>query len=165
MKSANRKAKLTVVAVENPYFSADHAEGGSNPRRISAVVNLRESTVTTLASQGLLDAAQVAAAERFRRFWELIHAVKFAGGLSSVGGVGGGEQPNFAEMQGNARYELERARTLLGRHGFRLVSMICGEGYAVRDMGLGTRRQRDTAIDMLRVHLDELARLWNFATR
>lgn len=159
-----RKIRLVEAVVDNPYFAPDHAESLGNLRRISVVVNVKESTVTTLSAQKLITPAQAAVAERFRRHWELVHSVKFTGALAHMTVGGGGGQPNFAEMQGNSRYELERAKTLLGEHGFRLVAMICGDGYAVREM-TSSRRARETATDMLRIHLDQLAELWGFATR
>jgi hypothetical protein len=44
-------------------------------------------------------------------------------------------------------------------HGYELVSRICGEGFHVRDIR-PTRRERDTATDMLKVYLTGLARMW-----
>lgn len=161
-KGGNRRARLRAVDVDNPFYSPDHEESRTNPRRISAVVNIRESTVATLAAQGLIDPAQAAAANRFKRLWELAHTVRFAGPRTERTS-GGGNGMSFAEVQANARAELAHAKVLLGEHGFRLVSMVCGEGYAVRDMTV-TRRQRDTAHDMLKIYLDQLSVLWNFAT-
>lgn len=159
----NRRERLRAVDVDNPFYSPDHEESRTNPRRISAVVNIRESTVATLASQGLIDPAQAAAANRFKRLWELSHTVKYASPATErTSGSGGGM--SFAEVQANARAELGRASVVLGVHGYRLVSMICGEGYAVRDVTVN-RRQRDTAHDMLRIYLDQLSGLWGFATR
>ena len=65
---------LRAVTVENPYFSRVHAGDATNPRKISAVVNIRESAITMLASPNQIDAAQVAAANRFRALWETMVA-------------------------------------------------------------------------------------------
>ena len=157
----NKRARLRAIEVDNPFYSRDHEESQTNPKRISAVVTLRESTVATLASQGLIDSAQAQAANRFKRLWEIDQTVKYASPATER--VSGGGSASFAEIQANARADLARAKVLLGVHGYRLVSMICGQGFAVRDM-LETRRARDTAIDMLKIHLDQLAELWGFAT-
>ncbi|MEK1933075.1 MAG: hypothetical protein AAAC47_25515, partial [Pararhizobium sp.] len=61
---------LRAVTVENPYFSRARAGDATNPRKINAVVNIRESAITMLASRNKIDAAQVAAATRFRALWE-----------------------------------------------------------------------------------------------
>jgi hypothetical protein len=65
---------LRAVTVENPYFSRVLAGDATNPRKISAVVNIRESAITLLASRNQIDAAQVAAATRFRALWEAMVA-------------------------------------------------------------------------------------------
>jgi len=41
---------------------------------------------------------------------------------------------------------------------------ICAEGHAIGDL-YSTRRQRDSASDILRVHLDELVALWRLDER
>ncbi len=56
--------------VDNPYYSRAHCEDPTNPRTIPAVMNIRESALTTMAARGVLNAAQVAAAPRFRALWE-----------------------------------------------------------------------------------------------
>lgn len=65
-----------------------------------------------------------------------------------------------AERQADAIRELRRCRQLLGKHGYRLLATIAGEGYALGDL-YQTRRQRDTAADLVRLHLNELADMWN----
>ena len=50
----NRKTVLADAEVDNPYFSAAHAETAGNPRRIRAFVNIRCSAVISLANRGFL---------------------------------------------------------------------------------------------------------------
>lgn len=64
------KIKLRPVTVPNPYYSRAHPEDATNPSTISAVVNVHESAITTLATRGVLDAAQIAAATKFRALFE-----------------------------------------------------------------------------------------------
>lgn len=63
---APSEIKLRATEVPNPYFSRAHPPGATNAPTIPAVINVRESAITTLASRGVLDSAQVAAADRFR---------------------------------------------------------------------------------------------------
>lgn len=69
---APSKTRLRVTEVPNPYYSRAHLTDATNPRTIPAVINIRESAITTMAARGVLDAAQVAAATRFRGLWEAI---------------------------------------------------------------------------------------------
>ncbi|WP_318030068.1 hypothetical protein [Rhizobium ruizarguesonis] len=70
MPAPSKKLKLRPVLVENPFHSRAHPADETNPRDVVAMMNVRESAVTTMAARGVLDAAQVAAADRFRRLWE-----------------------------------------------------------------------------------------------
>jgi hypothetical protein len=141
-------------AVDNPYYSPAHSEDLGNPRRIQATV-LREWSITTLAAQGRLDADQVAAAVRFRRAWETVQSIRPA----TIGfdeRIGGGRFAGLPERRLAAASELRFARRELGAHGYMLVGRICGEGRHIRDL-FKTRRERDTATDLLRIHLNSLA--------
>ena len=154
--SWERRTKL--VSVDNPEFSTDRPENETNPRTIE-VVSLRESSIVTLAAHGVLDADQVAAAFRFRHAWETVQRLRPAA-LGFDEWIGGGCRPaGFAEVQMVAAADLRLARRLLGAHGYELVARICGDGFHIRDIR-PTRRERDTATDMLKVHLTGLARLW-----
>lgn len=145
--------------VDNPEFSTSKPAGDSNPRFVTAVVSLRESSVISLARNGMLDTDQVAAAWRFRRAWETVKAMP-PGSAGFDEFVGGGYQATtYAEKQMAAAAELRTCRSLLGAYGYDLVSRVCGEGFHIRDL-YQARRARDSAIDLLKVHLTELARLW-----
>lgn len=127
------------------------------------VVPLRESSVITLAAHGLLDADQVAAAFRFRNTWADWVGLRSRYGQFEKIDFGGDAYLSSAlmkvEREDDARQELQRCRDLLGAHGFQMLIKICGEGYNIREMAT-TRRGRDTATDLLRLHLDSLAALW-----
>jgi hypothetical protein len=156
-----RKAKATtaVVKVDNPYFSTSHPEGFGNPRTTDAVVVLRESSITTLAALGLLDADQVAAAWRYKRAWESVQST----GIAAVGfseWLDSGQRPEMSERRLRAASDMRHAADVLGIHGTWLVSRVCGYGYHIRDI-YPSRRDRDTATDMLRTYLTVLAREWH----
>lgn len=155
--------KLRAVTVDNPFYSRAHPASESNPRTIPAVVNTRESAIVMLASRDSLDAAQVKAADRFRRLWETLGGK----GASSIDpgrivGDGGKMRDPINERQINAGKELARCRTLLGVRGYRLVSLVAGEGHSLSEIAAG-KRERLTAADMLRWCLDDLAGLWGLA--
>ena len=157
--------KLHPTLIENPYFSRAHLAGATNPRDVVAMMNVRESAITTMASRGVLDAAQVAAATRFRALWEAIGG-KGAGAIDyGKEHVDGGKARDpITERQVNAGKELAKCRELLGVRLYGLVSAVCGEGYALTEIFAG-KRERLTAADMLRMGLDDLAELWRLATR
>jgi hypothetical protein len=141
MNAKARKIERIVSAAEN--------------KESAPVVSLRESSIITLASHGLLDADQVAAAMRFRAAWESYANLHRSGRMLER--IDGGRQ--ITEPRGNeASRTLKRYRALLGAHGFDLLIRVCGEGHHIRDL-YQTRRERDTATDVLRIHLSALAAL------
>ncbi|MGN7878575.1 DUF6456 domain-containing protein [Ensifer sp. 22460] len=164
--STPSKIKLRPVTVANPYYSRAHPEGVTNPSTISAVINVRESAVTTLATRGVLDAAQVAAADRFRRLFEAM-------GGKGAGAIDYGREPvdggttrePITERQVSAGKELARCRELLGARLYWLVSAVCGEGRALHEVVGDGKRDRLTAADMLRMALDDLCGMWRLVTR
>lgn len=161
MTATDRRPGRTARAtMENPFFSDSHPESETNPRTVDVVVNLRESSIVSLASHDVLDVDQVAAAFRFRRQWEELARLRRPANLFERIDTGGQQSIERAEREDEARRYLMRCRTLLGLHGFELLTKICGEGYHIRDLYPASRRDRDTATDMLRVHLTCLSRYW-----
>ncbi|MGO7508909.1 hypothetical protein ACC677_02595 [Rhizobium ruizarguesonis] len=165
MPAPSKKLKLRPVLVENPFYSRAHPADATNPRDVVAMMNVRESAITTMAARGVFDAAQVAAATRFRALWESI-------GGKGAGAINYGKEPvdggkardPITEREVNAGKELAKCRELLGVRLYGLVSAVCGEGYALTEIFAG-KRERLTAADMLRMGLDDLAELWRLATR
>ena len=159
-RPGHRRARTAVVTVDNPEFSTERPESADNPRTAQAIVNLRESSIVTLAQHGVLNADQAAAAYRFRRAWETVQRMRPA----SVGfdeWIAGGCRPGgFADDQLAAASDLRICRRKLGEHGYQLVGRVCGDGFHIRDL-YRTRRDRDTATDMLRIYLNSLADLWH----
>jgi len=158
--------ELRPAIVDNPMFSRSHTEGREgNIRKIDAVINIRESGIATLAAKGLLDMAQVAAADSYRRLWETL-------GGAGAGAIdytrehvdGGPAREPITERQIRAGKELAECRRLIGKHGFELVTMIAGQRMSLHEL-YTTRRERDTAADMLRVYLTQLAGMWGFGGR
>lgn len=123
------------------------------------VVAFRESSVTTLARTGALDAAQIAAAFRFRNAFEVVVDAKRASlGFQEWSDPGRPPQ-HVLDRRAAASADLRDARALLGAHGYSLIGRVCGEGYCIADL-FTTRRERDTHLDLLKIHLRSLAALW-----
>lgn len=135
------KAQLRPTTVDNPYFAREHPISVSDPRTIPVAVNVRESAIVMLASRGALDAAQVAAANRFRALWEAL-GCKGASGIDPGRlVVDGGKMPDgISQRQINAGQELRRCRALLGVRGYRLVSLVCGQGMALHEIAASGAR-------------------------
>ncbi|MDX0230249.1 hypothetical protein GOC14_06770 [Sinorhizobium meliloti] len=121
------------------------------------VVALRESSIVSLASHGILDATQVAAALQFRDLWEQFIDISRPSMMFERVDQSR-KQSGRIEARDTAKKELARFRTVVGVHGFQLLAKVCGDGFHIRDL-YKTRRERDTAVDMLKIHLTEIATL------
>lgn len=159
---------MEMATVENPNWSRAYDGDKTNPRFISVPFNHKESAVSVLASKGAIDPAQYAAAFRFRQLWERLGGAGAGAMDYSRVVVDGGMTPDpISSAQMEAGRELKRAEEALrkahGEYAYKLVGYICGQGYSVHDL-TETRRQRDTMTDLLRMYLDVLAGLWDFAT-
>lgn len=169
-RKAMSKPAPNMASVENPNWSRAHDGDRTNPRFITVEFNHRESSISVLASKGSLDAAQVAAAVRFRGLWEAMGGAG-AGAIDySKTRVDGGVAPEpISARQMSAGVELNRVRQVVkevrGTDGYDLVVKIAGEGRSIRDLvrNPSDRRERDTKTDELKACLDVLAELWGFA--
>jgi len=129
----------------------------ANIEHRAQVLALREWSVVVLARNGALDARQVEAAFRFANTFRTANT---DAGRQFREYVDGGDYVPLAEKQTDALGDLRKCRALLGKSGYELMCEIVGLGRAIGDRHT-TRRQRDTCADRLRLHLDELASLWN----
>lgn len=161
----HRKAEVRTAEVENPYFARAHREGPTNPKTITAYINVRESAVETLFARGGLDKAQKKAADRFRSIWEAMGGA----GASAMDYThemvdGGGAIDPINSRQIDAGKELSRCRHLLGARIYELVCKVCGEGLALIEVS-PDKRERLTAADNLRSGLTDLAEMWGLLRR
>ncbi|MGR9135653.1 hypothetical protein [Rhizobium leguminosarum] len=165
--SSDPNRALRAVTVANPFYSPAHDGDVSNPRTIPAIINIRESAVTMLASRGRIDAAQLAAATRFRALWEAMCRSTRAIDYGREPVDGGGRADPIGHRQMQAAEELRRIRPLLGDKGYWLVSRICGEGYSLGEIvGSGSsKRAKLRAARELREYLDLLCEFWKLSTR
>lgn len=159
--------EVQLATVQNPDWSPDKDGEKAFPRFEKVPVNVRESAIATLAARGLLDAAQVQAADKFRRLWETMGG-KGAGALDYAREYvdGGRIAEPITSGQLDAGRQLKTASQALkaahGEYAYKLVSYICGQGRSIHEM-TETRRQRDTMTDNLKAYLNVLASLWNLA--
>lgn len=158
---------IAMVRKENPLWSKDHDGAKSNVRFINVPVNTRESAITALAARGAIDKAQESAAERFRRAWEALGGSGAKAMDYTREPVDGGVSVEpITVRQLSAGQDLKQAQKALkeahGDYAYRLVGYVCGEGRSIHEL-TETRRQRDTMTDLLRMYLDVLAGLWNYA--
>ncbi|TAT82481.1 hypothetical protein [Rhizobium ruizarguesonis] len=165
--SSDPHRSLRAVTIANPYYSSTHDGEAGNPRTVPAIINLKESAITMLASRGRIDAAQLAAATRFRALWEAVCRGTRAIDYGREPVDGGGHADPISHRQMHAAEELRRVRPLLGEEGFSLVSRICVEGYSLGEVvGPGSsKRAKLKAARDLREYLDLLCEFWNLSTR
>ena len=163
------KLELVTRMVENPDWRPDLDGEKAFPRRVAAVINVKESAISTLAARKdnkgkpLIDESQVAAADRFRRFWEATGGAGAQAIDYSRDKVDGGmiaDPIDIAQM--NAARKLAEAERTLGERNYELVRRVCGEGAAIGEM-YNVKRDKLTATDNLRSSLDDLARIWGIA--
>lgn len=164
-KAAKRRIEIerNVLEVQNPLWSRDHYGDRTNPRYIEVAASPRESSITAMKIRGILDDAQARSALRFCRLWETLGGKGASAIDYSKEHVDGGriaEPINVGQME--AGRELKRCRLLLGERGYRLVSLVCGEGYQVSELVSGKRAQL-SLMDALRGFLDDLAVQWRYA--
>jgi hypothetical protein len=133
------------------------AQTGAAPAQILSM--RRESSVTTLAAAGALDAEQVATAFRFRNSYLItIEAKRESIGFDEWRAPGRTDL-NEQERRAAAAKDLSEARRLVGAYAYALLLRVCGEGHALSDM-YGPRRARESHADILKIHLGMLAKLW-----
>lgn len=159
------KMKLDKVYVDNPYFSRAHDGEGTNPVKIQAVRNIKESAIITLAARKHIDEAQLAAANKFRSLWEAMGGAGAGSFDYSREHVDGGGAPEpLTERQIRAGQELHRCRQTLGVRAYDIMVKVAGEGHAVQELAK-THRERTTLTDYLKDGLDEMAKNWGFQNR
>ena len=132
-------------------------EGG---REGGQVISMRrESSITTLAANGAINADQVCAAFRFRNAWLItMEATRESVGFDEWRAPAGPGADVMAKRQ-EASETLANARSLVGAYAYGLMCRVCGEGYSINEL-YGPRRAKETHIDILKIHLAMLARAW-----
>lgn len=157
--------ELATAQVQNPDWRPEREGERAFPRQVSAAINVKESSIATLAHKGLIDPAQTAAADRFRRLFEAAGGTGAPAMDMTKDVVDGGKAvQDITESRQAAAMELRKARVLLGTRGYWLVRSIAGERRSIHEM-VKTRREREVHLTMLRTHLSDLAEMWGFKNK
>lgn len=164
IKSLPSRIETVDQYVDNPNWRPEREGEKAFPRKVQMPVNVRESAIATLAHKGAINPAQAAAADRFRAYWEATGSGARAIDFTREAVDGGRGPQDITDRQMSAGLELKACRALLGEHGYNLVRMCAGERMSFHDF-CTTRRERETAADMLRIHLTSLAERWGFSMK
>ena len=159
------RVELVDQYVDNPDWRPEREGERAFPRKTKQAVNIRESAIATLAQKGALDAAHAAAADRFRALYEAMGGTGARAIDFTREPVDGGRGPqDINDRQMTAGLELKRCRAKLGEYNYNIVRLIAGERRSLHEI-CGSRRERETTADILRISLDGLAELWGLSTK
>ena len=154
-KTAAETRRTATVEIESPY--------GEGSDRVTIV----SDTVAWLAARGMIDDRQKAAAERYRRAHETVHAGMACILAKDV--VDGPRRDGVSERRLEAGRVLNDASALLGPLG-RVVQAVVGEGRSLDEIaaelhGTVGRGERTATSHMLRLGLRTLADAWDCEDR
>jgi hypothetical protein len=151
--------------VENPFWNRPQDGETTNPRKITAIRNIKESPIALMAAKKQLDSYHLEAASKFRSAYEaLVGSGAGSFDYSREPVDGGGARDPITERQLVAGHTLKEARQLLGVRAYAVVSKVAGEGVYIKDMA-STHKERVTIGEYLRHALSDLAELWGYKTR
>lgn len=159
------RVELVEQYVDNPDWRPEREGEKAFPRKTKMPVNVRESAIATLAHKGTIDAAQAAAADKYRAYYEA------AGGAGARAidftreAVDGGRGPQvLSDTQMRAGIELKRCQAELGVYNYNIVRLIAGERRSLHEI-CGSVRERNTTADILRISLTALAVMWGLSMK
>lgn len=160
----HRKAEIASAEVDNPHFSADHPVGQTNPLKVRAHVNVRESAIGLLAHRGIINKSQVMAAAEFRRLWEAmggrgVKALDYS--IDQVDGGGIAEPISIRQM--DAAKRLRDLRAHIGVRPYDIVSKVVGEGIEITAIG-SNKRECLLVSSYLKDGLADAAQFWGYET-
>lgn len=159
------KSDVRECDVANPYFNSAHRASSSNPAKVRAFVNIRESAVGTLYKRGHISEAQWAAAGRFRMYWEKSGAKgTVAIDYRRVQVDGGKMQDPLSDRTVDAVQRLNDCMPVLGRRTFELMVKVVGQGMEIADIAQ-TQREKKTFSDYLKDGLEDLAAHWGYKNK
>ncbi|MBC8718803.1 hypothetical protein [Ochrobactrum sp. Marseille-Q0166] len=158
------KEDIVFMDVDNPFYSRAHNASSTNPPKIRAALNAKESAISSMAARGHLSVAQIRAAKTFCSLWEAIGGAGAKAIDYSRAKVDGGKNAqDISDRQLQAGVELKKCSDLLGILGYELVVRTAGMGMTIEDIAGKERRRRDHATDSLRGCLDVLAVRWGYS--
>jgi len=144
-----------------PHFAGDEEGEKAVDRYVQVKVDTRHDAIESLYARGHLSLAEKQAGDIMRAYWETYSRSSLQGIDYERDRVSGGRSPSpVTNDQIAARDQLRRARIELGRQGFHLMVEVCGKGKTLREIVGDDNRKRTTAADNLRMHLNDLARVF-----
>lgn len=168
-KKKSKKVKLAPVnianvQVDNPFYSSDHIENGTNRRKISAKMNMRESYAGMLYGRRAIDEAQWQAASKMRRTYEIANGSAIRSvDLTETKVDTSKNTPTISDSHVQARKTLERAEQVLGQEGYQLAIQLTGMGMSPVNLSKSEMRQKYLR-ERFKECLDTLAGEWGFKT-
>jgi hypothetical protein len=166
MSLAHRKARISLAPISNPFFSRDHPETATNPKTVTAAVNVNTDAITALRSRRLLDDAEYRAALAFQAALQIIEGGGLRGSSLRERVDGDHRQGGFGDREVVAGKLLRETRELIGARQYELLKQVCGRGCGLRDLpDYSSNRMKLFAADLLRLSLGDLAAQWGYARR
>lgn len=163
--------ELVEREVADPHFNPAYSRA-KKPETVTVQVNIRESSIAQMHARGQIDDAQQVAADRFRGVFE-------RAGLAGVQGIdmtrervdGGQGHTGYTDTRLDAARELSGLSRELGKIGYPVCILMCGERLSVREMArrmLGQpakKRELEYYGRLLRDHLDLLCFHWGYKSK
>lgn len=158
------KAEIAMDEVDNPMFSRDHKVSQTNPLKVKAYVNVRESAIGLLAHRGIINQSQVRAAAEFRQLYEAmggrgVKALDYS--IDQVDGGGIAEPISIKQM--DAAKRLRDLRAHIGVRPYDIVSKVVGEGIEITAIG-SNKRECLLISSYLKDGLADAAQFWGYET-
>lgn len=130
------------------------------------VRNIKESSLSTMHARGQIDDAQFEAGNWFRATYEKTRMGSMAIDPSREPVDTSGIADPIPDRMITANQELALVRAELGARGYRIVELVCGQGWNVIEATETQSRQRiEDNRALLRVSLDALAVWCGYATK
>ena len=131
----------------------------------SVVKNIHEGPIAYMHSHGHIDDAQRMAGEWFRATYERTRMGSMAVDPSHEPVDTSGRVDPIPDRAIAAIEELTKVRSELGRTGYSVVELVCGQGWHLADVASMVGRNKRQLGFILRSGLDDLAEMRGYATR
>ena len=159
------KMEIAVIEVDDPYFDPKTPESRSNPRKMKATINARESYAMWLYARRHIDKAELKAASRIRRSWERLGGAGAKAIDYTSERVDGGQiAQTITDDHLEAARDLRAAAAVLGPAGYDLTIKLACMGLWISDLSPKEVHQKYLGM-RFRECLDSLAAYWGFKTR
>ena len=165
-KKPRPSPNFILVDVDNPNYQPGNDGEPGNPKKEKAFYNYRESPVAFMYARRYISKPQAEAGVKFRLLYEKCGG----GGARAIDWRkepvdGGGWKDPFTDKSMEAARELIEVRNKLGREGYMLVEMVCGNCVFLNDIAKAegySKRYVSKLSRNLQECLDVLAVYWGF---